>query len=606
MRRLGRISLAACLAAAAAAAVGCKGTSAPTGFGVNITVDASSLSAADRMKVTNGLLDVSGDETAQKKFDVHAAIQSGQLRFRYIPNVQSGSLRFSFTALDASDAPVASGSAAAAVTLAANAAVSVEITLAGGTNRPNGTACASGGECKSTFCVDGVCCNEACTDTCVSCALGPTKGMCTPYAEGTDPEMECGAKQPPSSDGTDAGATTAADAAPSDGGASASDGATSSSDGSAGGSDALVINTPDGGFSSTPAMCAGTCGGARACKYPDSTKSCGKSFCNDSKNVVSFVCDGNGGCTLGLAACTDYTCDSATSACGTRCTTHSDCLPGSYCNGNSQCVPTKGNSIMCTTDAECQSGHCSSSVCCNTDCQSPNSCNMSGKAGMCVCPGVTCAAGVACKVYYADADHDTYGDPLTTKSGCEDTVPAGYVDNNTDCDDNNPNVHPGQTTFFATARSNGTFDYDCDGAITKETSEFPGGACKFCGAVGSCSSTTAACAAPNTASAFVCPQELVELTRVLTSAETIPADGVSEQPPAPLSAAAPAAAAATVVPPICVACLLQCCGCHTADRVGFTQAVACGATATATTCGPCNAMNGGPTTTVASVQQRCR
>jgi hypothetical protein len=33
----------------------------------------------------------------------------------------------------------------------------------------------------------------------------------------------------------------------------------------------------------------------------------------------------------------------------------------------------------------------------------------------------------------------------------------------TDCDDADRNVHPGQTTYFTTAREDGGFDYDCDG-----------------------------------------------------------------------------------------------------------------------------------------------
>jgi hypothetical protein len=38
--------------------------------------------------------------------------------------------------------------------------------------------------------------------------------------------------------------------------------------------------------------------------------------------------------------------------------------------------------------------------------------------------------------YYRDFDNDTYGNPLDTASAC-DGAPAGYVANNTDCDDNN-------------------------------------------------------------------------------------------------------------------------------------------------------------------------
>jgi len=40
------------------------------------------------------------------------------------------------------------------------------------TSKDNGSVCGKGSECKSGFCTDGVCCREACTDVCHSCATG--------------------------------------------------------------------------------------------------------------------------------------------------------------------------------------------------------------------------------------------------------------------------------------------------------------------------------------------------------------------------------------------------------------------------------------------------
>jgi hypothetical protein len=37
-----------------------------------------------------------------------------------------------------------------------------------------------------------------------------------------------------------------------------------------------------------------------------------------------------------------------------------------------------------------------------------------------------------------------------------------------DCDDTDKNVHPGQTKFYTKASVGGTFDYDCDGKLTKD------------------------------------------------------------------------------------------------------------------------------------------
>jgi hypothetical protein len=46
-------------------------------------------------------------------------------------------------------------------------------------NKANGAACAADHECSSGFCTDGVCCAEACSETCKSCNLTGAVGMCT-------------------------------------------------------------------------------------------------------------------------------------------------------------------------------------------------------------------------------------------------------------------------------------------------------------------------------------------------------------------------------------------------------------------------------------------
>jgi hypothetical protein len=84
----------------------------------------------------------------------------------------------------------------------------------------------------------------------------------------------------------------------------------------------------------------------------------------------------------------------------------------------------------------------------NTDCNDANSAINPGATEVCNgidddCDG-TADDGLTFVTYYADADGDTYGDPLTSQSTCNG-APAGYVSDNTDCNDVNPTINPGAT-----------------------------------------------------------------------------------------------------------------------------------------------------------------
>ncbi|MEZ4309224.1 MAG: hypothetical protein R3F14_14400 [Polyangiaceae bacterium] len=65
------------------------------------------------------------------------------------------------------------------------------------TQLPNGSPCSVNGECQSNQCVDGVCCNNACTGVCQACSAAKkgsgSDGTCGPIAAGSDPDGECAA-----------------------------------------------------------------------------------------------------------------------------------------------------------------------------------------------------------------------------------------------------------------------------------------------------------------------------------------------------------------------------------------------------------------------------
>jgi parallel beta-helix repeat protein len=112
-----------------------------------------------------------------------------------------------------------------------------------------------------------------------------------------------------------------------------------------------------------------------------------------------------------------------------------------------------------------------------------------------VCDGVdddcdgTVDEGLSTYDWYADADGDGYGDAGAVTSAC--TQPSGTVADSSDCDDTDPDVHPGGTEVC-----NGVDD-DCDGTADEGLSTYDWYADADGDGYGDAGTITAACTQPS-------------------------------------------------------------------------------------------------------------
>lgn len=196
-----------------------------------------------------------------------------------------------------------------------------------------GCACNVASECYTGFCVDGVCCDSACTGTCRACTKAlknqGVDGACGDIAADADPQSECAAS------------------------------------------------------AATTCGLDGMCDGKGACRKHVAGTACGPSSCIDSTSEVhADACDGNGTCVKsGSGPCkAGYVCKN--DACKTSCDDKTDCAPGYECLAGS--CSLRPNGAPCTDAGQCTSGHCIGSVCCDTACDGQcEACSELGKVGTC-------------------------------------------------------------------------------------------------------------------------------------------------------------------------------------------------------------------------------
>ena len=240
-----------------------------------------------------------------------------------------------------------------------------------------GATCMMAATCFSGNCVDGYCCNTACTGLCQACAgaqTGTMNGTCGPVTAGTDPGNECAAQ--------------------------------------------MAATCGTNGF----------CDGAGACQKYSMGTSCGSQSCMGSTQTNASTCNGTGTCVSGgTTDCTPYVCGAT--ACKTSCTADSDCASGNYCNGT-MCDAKKANGQMCTASNQCTSSFCIDGVCCATACLGQcQGCATAGSVGTCTSLPI-----------YTDDTNSTMtcaGTQTCSGTGTCKLKNGQNCNNNTDCASNN-------------------------------------------------------------------------------------------------------------------------------------------------------------------------
>jgi len=234
--------------------------------------------------------------------------------------------------------------------------------------KPVGRACIASSECGRGFCVDGVCCDQACQGQCQACDITP--GTCAPVVSG----------QP--------------------------------------------HNLPQSGRSACTGsgVCGGSCaaGQTQVCSYP-SVKCAGGTCVSDT--VTAAVNCNNGSCPgTTPQPCAGHLACGATTCLPGPCAADTDCAAGFFCGVGGVCTAQlpQGNACPSTNCLgqsncdQCAAGSCVDGVCCDRACNGQcEACNLAGKLGVCS----TVAAGKT---------------PVAPRTACTGTAPCAGLCNGSD------------------------------------------------------------------------------------------------------------------------------------------------------------------------------
>ncbi len=177
-----------------------------------------------------------------------------------------------------------------------------------------GVKCSLASDCESGHCVEGLCCDSACTGGCLTCATATQLGRCAPRPAYATPRDSSCTRQAVSTCGR-----------------------------------------------------TGFCDGSGGCALQDSGTHCAARACLSSSLLQPVrTCDGRGSCIAEKPiACAPYMCIGTTCSVPS-CRETKDCPAGMVCRGF-ECEPRLGDT-PCSFDVECRSGFCSRGVCCDRRC----------------------------------------------------------------------------------------------------------------------------------------------------------------------------------------------------------------------------------------------
>ena len=181
--------------------------------------------------------------------------------------------------------------------------------------------------------------------------------------------------------------------------------------------------------------------------------------CTNGDGTITHTCD--------KASC-QAECDATNPCADTDCDYLDDCYDGKYRD-----YSDVGNT--CQTDCTCTDNSCTSYVETGTDgdgdgwdiqCEDCNDADdemFPGNPEVCDGKDNDCDGEIdegVLLTFYQDNDDDTYGNASVSTQAC--TAPSGYVSDNTDCDDSDPDVNPGATEFCD------GLDNDCDDSVDED------------------------------------------------------------------------------------------------------------------------------------------